>query len=239
VLSIVCPVYNEAENIARLLDKIATEVSVPREIIIVFDNDTDSTLPVVRDISSRYTFEIKLVKNGFGAGALNALKTGFAAAQGEAVLVVMADLSDDFSVVDEMYRLITTRSFDIVCGSRYMRGGRQVGGPRLKKLFSRAIGLSLHWLTGLPSHDVTNSFKMYRRRLFEETQIESRGGFEIGMELLVKAFVNGRKITEVPSTWRDRTAGKSRFRLWQWAPGYFRWYLYVLRRPWRQKKNRV
>ena len=74
----------------------------------------------------------------------------------------MADLSDDLNDINAMYQLIEKRDFDVVCGSRYMRGGRQIGGPPLKSLISRTAGLSLHFLTGIPTHDATNNFKMYR-----------------------------------------------------------------------------
>lgn len=235
MLSVVCPVYNEAENIERLMDKLGAKASVPMEVLIVYDHEQDNTIPVVRNISFRYPFEIRLLKNKFGAGVLNAIKTGFMESQGEAIVVVMADLSDDLSVVDEMYRLITVEDFDIVCGSRYMPGGEQVGGPLLKKFFSKAIGISLHYLTGLPTHDATNSFKMYERQFLKGFKIESKGGFEIGMELLVKAFVNGGKIAELPVTWSDRMAGKSRFCMWKWAPNYLWWYFYAFKKRWRWK----
>lgn len=239
MLSVVCPVYNEAENIERLMDALQASISVPLELLIVYDHETDNTVPRVNSIARRYPFPIRLLQNQFGTGALNALKSGFRESRGEAVLVVMADLSDDFSVVDEMYRLITTAGFDIVCGSRYMPGGRQIGGPLLKKSISRLVGLSLHYLTGLPTHDVTNSFKMYKRRFLNGVKIESQGGFEIGMELVVKAFLNGAKITELPVTWLDRTAGKSRFRIWRWAPNYLGWYLYALSKWWRRQPGRI
>jgi len=71
---------------------------------------------------------------------------------------------------------------------------------------------------------------MYRKCVLAEIGIESRGEFEIGMEIVVKAFLKGYKITEVPSTWQDRTAGKSRFKLLKWLPRYIRWYLYALKK---------
>jgi len=230
MLSIVCPVYNEADNIERLFDRLRASISVASEVIVVYDRDDDNTVPVVRTVASSYPFNIRLVKNMYGRGALNAIKTGFASAQSAAVLVVMADLSDDLTSAGEMYRLVAEQGFDVVCGSRYMRGGRQLGGPRLKKTLSRLAGLTLHHLCGLPVHDVTNSFKMYRRDFLDHVTIESDGGFEIGMELVVKAHVNGGRVTEVPSTWTDRVAGKSRFQLWRWLPKYLRWYFYAFRR---------
>jgi hypothetical protein len=121
------------------------------------------------------------------------------------------------------------QGYDVVCGSRYMKGGKQVGGPIIKGLLSRIAGRSLHLITGTPTHDITNSFKMYRRAVLDDMKIESRGGFEIGMEIVIKAFLKGYKITEVPSTWRDRTAGKSRFKLLRWLPRYMRWYVFAVR----------
>jgi len=230
MLSIVCPVYNEADNIERLLNELQNKVSIPAEVLIVYDHEEDNTIPVVSSIADRYSFEVKLVKNKFGTGALNAIKTGFTEARHEAVLVVMADLSDDLGAVDEMYRLIMDEGYDVVCGSRYMKGGRQLGGPFLKRLLSRMAGVSLHYLTGIPTHDVTNSFKMYRRSFLMNTKIESEGGFEIGMELTVKAFISGLKITELPVTWTDQVAGKSRFQMWPWIPNYLRWYFYAFKK---------
>jgi len=230
LLSVVCPVYNEAGNIENLLQQVRAKISVPLELLIVFDRDDDTTLPVIHQIETRYPFKTRLVKNRFGRGALNAIKTGFLESSSEAVLVVMADVSDDLAIVPEMYRLIVEEGFDIVCGSRYMPGGRQIGGPLLKRTLSRLAGVSLHYLAGVPTFDVTNSFKMYRQGFLKRVQLESRGGFEIGMELVVKAFVSGGKITELPTTWTDRVAGESRFRLWHWLPNYLRWYFYAFKR---------
>jgi hypothetical protein len=140
----------------------------------------------------------------------------------------MGDLSDDLSVVDvmvEKYR----QGFKVVCGSRYMKGGRQIGGPFLKRTLSRCAGLSLYYLFRVPTHDITNNFKLYDKALLDKLVIESQGGFEIAMEIVVKAFKNGYPICEVPTTWHDRTAGESRFRLWKWLPYYLKWYFFAIR----------
>jgi len=225
-LSVVCPVYNEGENIAALVGRLEREVDLDLELIVVYDEDEDDTLPALAMLEPR--FPVRAVKNRLGRGALNAIKTGFAEARSEATLVVMADLSDDLSAVGRMFELLV-RGADVVCGSRYMPGGRQIGGPFLKGLLSRAAGISLHYLAGVPTRDVTNSFKMYRTEFLRGLRFESSGGFEIGMEAVVKAYVAGRRIAEVPSTWTDRVAGASRFRLWRWLPRYLRWYLYAFR----------
>src|SRR5690242_6885655 len=155
--------------------------------------------------------------------------SGFDAIRAGPVLVVMADLSDDLTRVDQMLALYS-QGHDVVVGSRYMRGGRLMGGPFFKQLLSRVAGISLYWLRGIPTHDATNAFKIYDRDMVMSFTIESRGGFELNLELTVKAFLSGRSITELPSTWRDRTSGKSRFRLWKWLPRYLYWYVYAFRR---------
>jgi len=227
-LQIIIPVYNEGENIAKTLGEIEDKIATPHTILLVYDFDEDNTIPVVQDMArQRPTMRASLVKNQRGRGVLNAIRTGFDSTKDGVVLVVMADSSDDLPVVDSMFEKIN-QGYDVVCGSRYMKGGKQIGGPIIKGLLSRVAGKSLHFITGIPTHDISNSFKMYRKSVLAEIEIESRGGFEIGMEVVVKAFSKGYKITEVPSTWLDRTAGKSRFKLMKWLPGYIRWYLYAL-----------
>jgi len=226
LLNIVIPVYNEAENIKNTISEINQRVSTPHKIFIIYDFDEDNTLPVARNLMKKQN-NIELVKNKYGKGVLNAIKTGFENIKEGVILVVMADLSDDLSKVDEMFEKIS-EGYDIVCGSRYMKGGKQIGGPRFKKLLSRLAGVSLHYLTGIPTHDITNSFKMYTKKVLDDIKIESNGGFELGMEIVIKAFFKGYKITEVPCVWRDRSAGKSRFKLWEWLPKYIYWYLFAI-----------
>lgn len=232
LLQIVIPVYNEADNIAVTLGEIAARVRTPHTILIIYDFDDDSTLPAVRSYIDKHgAGNISLIKNERGPGVLNALRTGLEQCREGAVLIVMADNSDDIGIVDAMYGKLN-EGYDLVCGSRYMKGGRQIGGPPLKKLMTWTAGISLHLLTGIPVHDVSNSLKMYRTSLLRQITIESRGGFELGMEILVKAFAGGYRITELPVTWRARTAGRSHFQTLKWLPGYLHWYRYALSHSW-------
>ena len=164
------------------------------------------------------------MKNSYGRGVVGAIRTGFDAAPDGPVLVVMADLSDDLGQVSKMLELYR-RGSHIVVGSRYMKGGRLIGGPWFKQLLSRLSGLSLYWFRGIPTHDATNAFKIYDRAMLDTIPIESKGGFELSLEITVKAFLAGYTISETPSTWRDRTAGESRFKLLKWLPHYLKWYL--------------
>jgi glycosyltransferase involved in cell wall biosynthesis len=226
-LDLVIPVYNEGANIGRALEEIDQKAPIAKRVLVVYDFDEDNTLPVVRELAPRYPY-VTLVKNTLGKGVLNAIRAGIAATTAEVVIITMADLSDDVAVVPRMVELITREGYDIVCASRYMRGGRQEGGPLLKRTLSRAAGVSLHWFAGLPTHDATNAFRAYRRSVLQETTIESQGGFEYSLEITAKAYARGCRITEVPSTWRDRSAGESRFKLRQWLPHYLRWYFYAI-----------
>jgi glycosyltransferase involved in cell wall biosynthesis len=222
-LSVVVPVYNEGENVIPTLRGIVERTKTrPLEVLVVYDMDEDTTVPVVKELHAELP-ELRLHKNTLGRGVLNAMKSGLRAARGQFVLITMGDGSDNPGDIDPMYELARGGA-DVVAGSRYMRGGRQLGGPLLKRSMSRAAGLSLHWLGGLPVHDATSNFRLYSKRLLNQVTIESVGGFELGLELTVKAYLLRMRVAEVPTTWRDRTAGQSRFKLWQWLPRYLHWY---------------
>ncbi len=226
LLHIIIPVFNEGENIRRTHQEIKSKIRAPHQILIIYDFDEDNTLPVVRELQSMDA-HLELVKNSSGRGVLNALKTGFGKVKSGPCLVVMGDLSDDLSNVNLMLDKYN-QGFKVVCGSRYMKGGRQEGGPLLKRTLSRLAGVSLNWFFRFPVHDVTNNFKLYDKALIDEITIESTGGFELAIEITVKAFKKGYPICEIPTTWKDRTAGQSRFKLFKWLPHYLRWYLYAI-----------
>ena len=234
-VTIVVPVYDEGDNIKTTLAELDKKTNVNAETWLVYDSDEDTTLAPARELEGKTRVPFRLVKNKYGRGALNAIKTGLEDAQGELVVVTMADLCDPPEVINDMVAAAERDKADIVCASRYMKGGRQIGGPRFKCLLSHAAGLLLHWFARVPTHDSTNSFKLYRKSYLNDVKIESTGGFELGIELVVKAYVMGRRIVEVPTTWRDRVAGKSNFKLWKWLPNYMRWFFY----PFLAKKQKV
>jgi glycosyltransferase involved in cell wall biosynthesis len=221
-LSIVLPVYNEGEAVEPVLRGLANAVTTPHELVVVYDFDEDTTVPVVRRLASEIP-GLRGLRNDLGRGVLNAMKAGIAGTSAPYVLISMADGSDDPRDVDRMVELARGGA-DVVAASRYMKGGRQIGGPPLKRLMSRVAGLTLHWFARVPTHDPTSNFKLYSRRFLEAVQIESTAGFELALELTVKATLAGRRVAEVPTTWRDRTAGQSNFKLWQWLPNYLHWY---------------
>jgi dolichol-phosphate mannosyltransferase len=236
IVSVVLPVYNEGEAVEPVLRALSTEVRTPHELVVVYDFDADTTVPVVERLAGELA-GLRGLRNDLGRGVLNAMKAGIAGTSAPFVLISMADGSDEASVVDPMVALGRDGA-DVVAASRYMTGGRQVGGPLLKRLMSRTAGLTLHWFAGVPTHDATSNFKLYSRRFLDATPIESKAGFELALELTVKATLQGRRVAEVPTTWRDRTAGQSNFRLRQWLPHYVRWYVVAFRgRLWRLSRR--
>ncbi len=221
-LAIVLPVYNEGEAVEPVLRALAAGVRTRHELVVVYDFDEDTTVPVVARLATEIP-GLRGLRNDLGRGVLNAMKAGIAGTTAPYVLISMADGSDEPHVVDPMVELARGGA-DVVAASRYMRGGHQVGGPPLKRLMSRTAGLTLHWFAGVPTHDPTNNFKLYSRRFLEAVTIESTAGFELALELTVKATVARRRVAEVPTTWRDRTAGQSNFKLRKWLPHYLHWY---------------
>lgn len=227
--SVVVPVFNEGANIGAYCRRALRDLPPGFELLIAYDFDEDDTLPALRALAAAERPEmVRPVRNRLGRGVRFAIEAGMREARADVVLVSMADLSDDFSAVEEMVAR-AERGAAVVCASRYMQGGAQHGGPRLKGLMSRVAGVSLHWLAGVPTHDPTNSFKAYRGDFLRRTPITSTAGFCLALELTLKAHFGGDRVEEVPAQWWDRAAGQSRFRLWAWLPHYLRWYFWALR----------
>lgn len=230
LISLVLPVYNEGENAPECLRRIERGLAGhAHEILVCYDMDEDTTLPAIARMSDRPA-SVRLVKNTLGRGAPKAMRAGFAAARGDVVVTTMADLSDPPELIPRMAELVRGGA-DVVSGSRYMRGGSQQGGPLVKRTLSRAAGFLLYWICGLRTQDPTNNFRAYSPRFLASVEVESARGFEIALELTVKAHLAGARVAEIPSSWVDRSAGKSNFKLWKWMPNYLRWFARAVLAP--------
>jgi glycosyltransferase involved in cell wall biosynthesis len=230
--SVVVPVFHEAETIGPFCRAVRAAFPPGYELLVCYDMEEDRTLPALAALPAEDKPEtVRPVRNDLGRGVRWAIEAGMRAARAPVVLVTMVDLSDDYRIVEEMVARAEAGAA-VVCASRYMQGGQQIGGPWLKGVLSRIAGLTLHGLARVPTHDPTNSFKAYRKDFLERTPIESTAGFSLGLELTVKACFAGERVEEIPATWRDRTVGESRFRLAAWLPLYLRWYLWALRKRW-------
>ena len=225
-LFIVIPALNEEENIGQTLECLEDQVDLPCEVIVVDDYSTDATGEVVSRFAEEH-YNVHLVKNEGPRGFSNALKVGYEAAGAGVIVTMMADLCDDPQTLAPMYEKIL-EGYDVVCGSRYMPGGgKRNEDSEVKGMFSRFVGLSLRRLVGVPTHDATNAFKMYRSEVIKNIPIEE-AGFASSMEITVKAFLRGAKIAEVPTVWRGRTAGKSKFSILKGGKDYLRWYVWAV-----------
>jgi dolichol-phosphate mannosyltransferase len=231
-IDIVMPVFNEGANIGITLDALARGIArvetgaATFALTVVYDFDSDDTLPALHAVRARYPFPITEIKNE-KRGFAHALRTGFAKASGDYVLVTMADSSDDYRVLPQMVTL-AHRGADVIAPSRYAKGGRRIGGSVLKQALSLVAGASVSKLAGMPITDITNNYKLYKTRPLKELRLESDKGGEIALEITARLHVRGGVIAEVPTTWRERGSGKSKFKLLRWLPGYLRWYGYLL-----------
>lgn len=224
-LSIVIPAHNEQDNIIDVINQIENFLDIDYELVVVNDHSVDKTAEFVDDISKQYN-NIRLIENKLDKGFANAIKTGFDNITTEVVIPIMADLCDDLSTIKKMLNKIN-EGYDIVCGTRYIKGGARLGGSKIKGFFSCFVGGSLHYLLGLPTHDIANAFKMYRKKVIDRINIKSKG-FEISMEIPLKAYYLGFRITEIPTVWRERTKGKSSFRMFKLLPNYLKLYIWAI-----------
>jgi glycosyltransferase involved in cell wall biosynthesis len=224
-VSVVIPVYNEGSAIVPCLERILREVKLPSEVLVVHDIPDDTTLPYAWKIAQADP-RVRTVLNTYGRGPANAIRFGIDAALSPVAVVTMADGSDDPRQIDDLARLVE-RGVVVAAASRYMPGGQQVGGPWLKGTLSRMAGRSLHLFTRCGTRDATNSFKAYSTDFVREVGIDSRAGFEIGLELTAKARRLRRPVAEIPTIWLDRAFGVSSFRMSKWLPAYLRWYRFA------------
>lgn len=223
-VSIVIPAYNEDEAIERSIRRISEAVHSAFEVVVVVDSPEDSTIRAVEAYDAGPVIVRILIQDGRGPAA--AIRYGIQRSHAPVVVVTMADGSDDPACIDPMVRLVE-RGCVIAAASRYMPGGQQIGGPKLKSWMSRSAGKSLKWFAGVSTTDATNSFKAYSKAFVEEVGIDSENGFEVGIELVAKARRLRLPIAEVPTIWLDRDFGDSRFQMKAWLPHYLQWYRFA------------
>lgn len=226
--SVIVPAYHEGEAIAAVMDRLFESARLPCEALVVVDDPGDPTVPVVREYALREP-RVRCLVNTYGRGPAHAIRFGMDAAAAPVAVVTMADGCDDPAQIDDLIRLVE-RGVAVAAASRYMPGGQRVGGPVLKGMLSQVAGRTLRLLARVGTRDATNSFKAYSTEFVHEVGIDSRAGFEIGIELTAKARRLGRPVAELPTIWLDRQAGVSHFKLAQWIPGYLRWYRFAFGR---------
>ncbi len=224
-VSVVIPAYNEGPHIIPVLDRIFESVRLQCEVLVVVDFADDTTVAPVAEYAQKEP-RLRCIVNTYGRGPANAIRYGIDAAAAPVAVVTMADGCDDPRQIDDLARLVD-RGVAVAAASRYMPGGQQVGGPLFKGLLSRMAGRSLWLLARIGTRDATNSFKAYSTDFVRTVGIDSRAGFEIGIELTAKARRLRLPVAEIPTIWLDRQAGVSNFKVAKWIPRYLRWYRFA------------
>ncbi len=226
LLDIIAPVYHEEENIERFLAGISHHVKTPHRILLIFQDKKDPTIPLSRNLKKKYpSIEILFTHNGVGFA--KALKRGLIAVQAPYIAFMMTDLSDNPRDIDKMITKLV-KGYDLVCGSRYIKSGKRIGGSTVKAFVSEFACNSLRWTTGIPTQDATNAFKCFKKTILKDIILQSPHGFELPFELVIKAYYNGARITDIPTVWRERDTGASKFKILPLIPFYLRWYMLAI-----------
>jgi dolichol-phosphate mannosyltransferase len=232
-ISIVIPAYNEEDVIEKTINMIEKNVMTPHEIVVVNDCSSDKTPDIVKELNIP---NLRLLNNEKNQGFVKTLIIGFKNAGCDVVIPIMADNCDEYKIIDDMYKFICD-GFDLVSGSRYIKGGKRVSSLNVKSICSKIVGLTIHSLTGVPTHDISNSFKMFKKEILKKIDIESIA-FEMSMEIAIKAYYLGYRITEIPTIWLDRTSGESKFNNLKQIPRYWRWISFALKKRLKGTKTR-
>ena len=224
-LDIIIPVYNEDDNIIRLLKALENEILCNFRILICYDSDNDKTLKLIKN-NRVIDKELLFIKNP-KQGPNSAIIQGINASQAEIILVYMADDFENIKIINNMIKIIE-QGYDLVIPSRFIRGGKMIGGKKIKKKITIIGSYLIYYVAGVPYKDCTNAFKMFSKNLKEKINLDSTMGFTFALELTAKAYFLKLKITEIPSIWIETKNRKSSFKVFRWLPYYIYWLIYSL-----------
>ncbi len=231
-LSVLMPAHNEEEALektsAGLIKKLNAH-KIDYELIIINDNSTDGT-PKIADSLSRQYSGIKAVHRVSEPGFGKALRAGLAYISGDAVVIMMADSSDDPGDVVKYFHKIE-EGYDCVFGSRFIKGGRVYDYPVLKLIINRLANTFIRVLFLLRDNDITNAFKAYRAEVIKAISPIESDYFNITVELPLKAIVKGFKRVVIPISWYGRKSGVSKLKLSE----SMKKYLQTVMRIWARK----
>jgi dolichol-phosphate mannosyltransferase len=221
-LSVVIPARDEEGCIAATVEHLHLELTlngVPHEIIVVDDGSTDSTSAILQGLQS-HNFALRQIKNNGPHGFGRAIIMGIESALGDAVVIMMADESDDCRDVVRYWKCLN-EGWDCVFGSRFMKGGGVIDYPWLKLRVNRLANLFIRILLKVPLNDTTNAFKAYRKTTLDGCRPFLSPHFNLTVELPLKAVVRGYTWTVIPITWRNRRSGKAKLKLKEMGSRYF------------------
>jgi dolichol-phosphate mannosyltransferase len=222
-LSIVIPAYNEEESIVETIDQIEeafAKVNIDHEIFIVNDNSKDNTFAVLEQLAAKYPsvkYETNLGPNGFGY----AVRYGLDRFSGDCVAVMMADLSDSPYDLIRYYTTMIEGNYDCVFGSRFIKGGKVIDYPWVKKIINRVANFIIRMVMRIKYNDTTNAFKLYKREVIDGVKPILAPHFNLTIELPLKAIIRGYSYTVVPNSWTNRKYGVSKLKIKEMGSRYF------------------
>ena len=205
-LSVVIPAHNEAGSIAQTVERTATELErheIDYEIVVVDDASGDGTGDRVRELAARRS-NVRCVRSPLPPGFGHAVRAGLAEYTGDAVAVMMADMSDSPKDLVLYYRVLE-QGYDCAFGTRFGNGGRTYDYPKLKLVLNRIVNAGIRLLFQHGYNDTTNAFKAYRREVIEQVQPLLSNHFNLTVELPLKAIVRGFDFAVVPVSWTNRS----------------------------------
>jgi dolichol-phosphate mannosyltransferase len=239
VLTLLLPVRNETMNLRIMLRILRAVLVVPHEIIVIFDSDTDTSLPVIEDVQTEYK-QVRPLLNTLGRGVAGAITAGVNASRGDRILIFAADEVGPVLAIEDMMALMD-EGVQFVSVTRYAHGGRRLGGSMIGQLLSRSANGILGVISGMGLTDATTGIKMFRRADFNRlTEGTNSVGWSIAFEMAINAQLIGLKLGEVPTISIDRLfGGQSTFKLIPWVIGYLGFFTMAIRRLPRAQKADV
>jgi dolichol-phosphate mannosyltransferase len=228
LLSVVIPARDEEGCVASTIEHLHIELrlnDVPHEIVAVDDGSSDRTWEILQALKERIPNLIptqNLAPNGFG----RAIARGLSAMNGDAVVIMMADESDDCHDVVRYWQKLN-EGYDCVFGSRFVKGGGVIDYPKIKLFLNRLANYFLKILFRIKLNDTTNAFKAYRKEVIDGCQPLIAPHFNITVEIPLKAIVRGYSWTTIPITWRNRRTGTAKMKIKEMGSRYLFICLYV------------
>ena len=226
-IDIIIPVYNEDENIIKLIKKFEKEITYDFRILICYDDESDKTLYHFKN-KNIIDKEILFIKNP-DQGPNSAIIAGVQSSTSDIILVYMADDFENIKLINKMADLIKNGN-DLIIPSRFISGGKMNGAKKIKKAVTVIGSYLIYYFARIPFKDCTNAFKMFSVNLKNKINLESKVGFTFALELVIKSYLLNLKIIEIPSSWIELKNRKSNFKVLKWLPHYAYWLLYGIKK---------